>query len=86
MPDRRLKELGAQLVGGNLILNRVLVGKYRHGQFILEAEGQEALNEAPVPLEVAVPPAPVEPEVEAKPKRGRPSKSLDDKLSELGLD
>jgi hypothetical protein len=41
---KRLIELGAQTVGGNVILNRKVVAVMRHGQVILTPEGADALT------------------------------------------
>lgn len=54
---------GAECVGGDLILNRIVVGRYRNGQFFLTEEGM--LMEPPKDAPVA--PAPTEPAAPAAP-------------------
>ena len=44
MSDTELISRGAECVFGDLLLNRVLVGIYRNGQFILTPEGADELN------------------------------------------
>jgi hypothetical protein len=44
MSDKRLRELGADCVCGDLILDRVTVGHYRNGQFVVTPEGAEVLE------------------------------------------
>jgi hypothetical protein len=51
---QRLKAMGAQCIGGDLILNRQTVGMLRHGQCIVTPEGAELLARP-----VAAPAAPV---------------------------
>lgn len=60
MTEQDFLAAGAECVGGDLILNRVVVGKYRHGQFLPSDEGlmMEAVPPAPT-IDPAVPaPAP----------------------------
>ena len=57
MSEKILTELGAECVGGDLILNRVVVGMYRHGQFILTPEGQAVVDENVVDAVVTEAPA-----------------------------
>lgn len=44
MSDKELIARGAEVITGDLILNRVVVGKYRNGQFIITPEGAEELQ------------------------------------------
>lgn len=44
MSDKELIARGAEVVTGDLILNRKVVGKYRNGQFILTPEGADELE------------------------------------------
>lgn len=44
MSEKTLIERGAECVAGDLILNRVIVGRYRMGQFILTPEGADEVN------------------------------------------
>lgn len=44
MSDKRLRELGADCICGDLILDRVTVGHYRNGQFVITPEGAEVLE------------------------------------------
>lgn len=39
MSDKQFLDSGAECVGGDLILNRVVVGQYRNGQFVLTEAG-----------------------------------------------
>lgn len=62
MSDKELIARGAEVVTGDLILNRKVVGKYRNGQFILTPEGADELENT---IEVAAT------EVGVKPKTKR---------------
>ena len=55
MSDTRLLALGAEVVCGDLILNRQVVGMYRHGQFMLTPEGEAALNDDAIEAEAPAP-------------------------------
>lgn len=44
MSDKELISRGAEVVTGDLILNRKVVGHYRNGQFILTPEGADELE------------------------------------------
>lgn len=44
MSDKELIARGAEVVTGDLILGRTVVGQYRNGQFILTPEGAHELN------------------------------------------
>lgn len=44
MSDKELISRGAEVVTGDLILNRKVVGNYRNGQFILTPEGADELE------------------------------------------
>lgn len=44
MSDKELIARGAEVVTGDLILGRAVVGHYRNGQFILTPEGAHELN------------------------------------------
>ena len=44
MSEKVLIERGAECVAGDLILNRRVVGQYRHGQFILTPDGADEVN------------------------------------------
>lgn len=64
MDDKQFYERGAECVAGDLILDRVVVGRYRNGQFVLTAEGAELAESA----------APEEPKAKAKAK-AKPAKA-----------
>lgn len=67
----KLLEKGAQIVGGDLILRHQVVGKFRHGDFILTPEGEAELEITDVIVREV-------PTVEVKPvehKRGRKPKA-----------
>lgn len=51
--EKELVARGAECVAGDLILNRVLVGQYRNGQFILTPEGRHELDTVVVAAEAA---------------------------------
>jgi hypothetical protein len=44
MSDKELIKRGAEVVTGDLILRRTVVGHYRNGQFILTPEGANELD------------------------------------------
>lgn len=44
MSSDKLISMGAECVGGDLILNRQVVGIYRNGQFIITPEGAEVIE------------------------------------------
>lgn len=44
MSDKELISRGAELVTGDLILHRKVVGQYRNGQFMLTPEGVDELD------------------------------------------
>jgi hypothetical protein len=76
MSDKELISRGAECVFGDLLLNRVLVGMYRNGQFILTPEGSDELANV-VEVEAVVVP-------KGKGKGKAPSTTLADDLD--GLD
>ncbi len=45
MSDKEFISRGAEVVTGDLILNRKVVGQYRNGQFIITPEGARELKE-----------------------------------------
>jgi len=58
MSDKELISRGAECVFGDLLLNRVLVGIYRNGQFIITPEGAfELENVIDAEVKVVVPKA-----------------------------
>lgn len=64
----KLLAKGAQIVGGDLILRHQVVGKFRHGDFILTPEGEAELEITDVEVKEV-------PAVEHKPHRGRKPKA-----------
>ncbi len=83
MSDKELISRGAECVCGDLILKRVTVGMYRHGQFILTPEGADELANVVDVQAVVVPPA--APKLPKAPKLKAPAAtSLSDDLD--GLD
>lgn len=76
--EKTLVDRGAESVGGDLMLNRKVVGHCRAGSFVLTPEGIDELAIEDVAfVEVAAPGAPVElPPVAAK-KPGKKAKAVE---------
>jgi hypothetical protein len=75
MSDKELIARGAEVVTGDLIMNRKVMGHYRSGQFILTPEGVDELNN--VVDVVAKEPAPAKPQKATKALKNAPAADAD---------
>lgn len=82
MTEQDFYEAGAECVGGDLILNRVVVGRYRHGQFVLSEEG--LLLSTPPAVPVTVEPDAPKQAITRKPKAAKVD--MAEKLAKLDQD
>jgi len=91
MSDKELIARGAEVVTGDLIMNRKVMGHYRNGQFILTPEGADELNnvvdvvakEDPQVASSRAPKAPKAPKVVAQAKVEADSDDLPDSIADL---
>ena len=85
MSDKELISRGAEVVTGDLILNRKVVGKYRNGQFILTPEGADELENTieVTATEVGVKPKTKRAKAEVTEPLPQPAESHDDLTGSL---
>lgn len=88
MSDKKFIAMGAECVAGDLTLNRVVVGQYRNGQFILTEEGvkfEGDIIEVPA-VEVKEPKPKKAKKVEVAAEVPAPDAADEDPLASLNLD
>lgn len=76
-----LRAHGAEVVGGDVQLDRQIVGMLRNGQFILTPEGREAIDKRGAPKAAAAKASPAEPKA-----RGRKAKPVAEPTPEPEVD
>jgi hypothetical protein len=76
MSDKELISRGAELVTGDLILRRKVVGQYRNGQFLLTPEGVDELENI-VDVVVKEPSAPRKPRAKKVDAQDQPDAAVE---------
>lgn len=88
MSEKAFLDMGAEVVGGNMLLKRVVVGVYRDDMFSVTKEGSDMLKAEPIEVQaVEVAPAeePVPKKTKAKAKPDTESaQDLLDAIPDLG--